>query len=126
MRTRKKVSIDVQSKKAFFEKGKEISRLADKGLEIPTEKTIWFEDVRDFHKFLSEKKIQLLTQIREAPSSITELAKTIGRARTAVARDVNELENSGLLQTEMVSNPGHGRTRMVKPIAQHLVLQIKI
>lgn len=126
MSTAKKISIGVKGKKEFFARGKEIAHMADKGKEIPHEMNIWFEDVADFNHFISENKIKLLAQIREAPCSITELAKRIHRNRSAVTRDVNELEESGLIQTEMVSNEGHGRSRLVKPIAKHLVLQIRI
>lgn len=122
----KKVSIDVREKEDFFAKGKKIASLADKREKIPEEKTIWFEDVKDFNKFISAKKIALLAQIRDMPGSITELAKRINRDRVAVTRDVNELESSGLVKTEMISNHGHGRIRVVKPIAKHLLLQVKI
>ena len=126
MSAHKKVNVDIKSQKDFFKRGKEIARLADKGHEIPHETTIWFENVIDFNKFISEKKIQLLTQIREEPCSITELATLVKRNRTAVTRDVNELEKSGLVLTQMVTNRGHGKVRVVKPIAKHLILQIKI
>ena len=126
MKTSKKISLASRRKKDFFARGKAIAKIADEMKSLPHEKIIWFEDVKDFNKFISENKITLLSQIREYPGSITELAHRIKRNRSAVTRDVNELEKFKLIKTELVSNDGHGKTRIVKPIAKHIVLQIKI
>ena len=122
----RKVTLGVSDKKTFFSKGREIARLADAGRKIPMEMTILFEDVEDFNKFISNKKISLLTLVRINPKSISELAKIINRNRSSVTRDINELESSGLVHTEMVDNPGHGKVRMVWPVAKKLLLQIQI
>ncbi len=126
MSVSKKISTETRKNKDFFSRGKQLAKIADEMKDMPQEKTIWFEDVKDFNKFISEKKIMLLAQIRDYPGSITELANRIKRNRTAVTRDVNELEKFKLVKTEMINNDGHGKIRIVKPVAKHIVLQIKI
>ncbi len=126
MKTSKKISLETRSKKEFFSRGKVISKIADEMKNLTPEKTIWFEDVKEFNKFITKNKMKLLAQIRENPSSITELAQKINRNRSAVTRDVNELEKFKLVTTELINNDGHGKIRIVKPIAKQIVLQIKI
>jgi predicted transcriptional regulator len=50
--------------------------------------------------------------------SLTDLSGKLRRAKTAVARDVATLKTPGLIKTELVVNPGHGRVTMVKPLAR--------
>ncbi|MGD9591646.1 MAG: hypothetical protein AB7V32_03905 [Candidatus Berkiella sp.] len=126
MKTSKKISLETKSQKDFFARGKMISQIADEMKNLCPEKTIWFEDVKDFNKFINENKIKLLAQIRETPCSITELANKIKRNRASVTRDVNELEKYKLVKTQLINNDGHGKIRLVKPIAKHIILQIKI
>jgi hypothetical protein len=40
----------------------------------------------------------------------------------AVSRDVALLERAGLLRTRYESNPGHGRLKIVEPVAQEYKL----
>ena len=40
----------------------------------------------------------------------------------AVSRDVSLLERAGLLRTRYEVNPGHGRMKIVEPIAQEYKL----
>lgn len=126
MKNSKTISLEVKSKKDFFTRGKAIAKIADEMKNLTPEKTIWFEDVKEFNKFITENKMKLLAQIRENPSSITELAHKINRNRSAVTRDVNELEKYKLVKTELINNDGHGKIRIVRPIAKQIVLQIKI
>jgi len=123
MSTSKNVDIDT---KDFFAKGKSISQKADKRKKISASKTIWFEDPKDLLKFVSENKFDLIGLIRNKPRSITELAEALNRNRSSVTKDVNILEEFGLVKSEMEVNAGHGRVRMVKPVSKEAVtLQIK-
>ncbi|MCS5708494.1 MarR family transcriptional regulator [Candidatus Berkiella cookevillensis] len=77
-------------------------------------------------KFLSENKFDLIDLIRDKPQSISELVKALHRNRAAVTRDVNTLEEYGLVKSEMVVNAGHGRVRIVMPVTKEAVtLQIR-
>jgi predicted transcriptional regulator len=69
--------------------------------------------------FLSPQRVALLQFLaRSGGAAMTELSAALDRAKTAVARDVATMEKFGLLQTELVVNPGHGRVTMVTPLAR--------
>jgi predicted transcriptional regulator len=82
------------------------------GYSLPM-RTISFEDTEDLVKFLTENKLSLLSTVRKKPFSISDLAKALHRSRSAVDKDIQLLESVGILKSEYVINPGHGRCRMV-------------
>lgn len=128
MSTRKNVDVDIAVHKHqdLFEQGRKIARKADKLVKLSASKTIWFEDPKDLLKFLSENKFDLISLIRDKPRSISELAKVLHRNRASVMRDVDVLEQFGLVKSEMAVNAGHGRVRIVKSARKDAVtLQIK-
>ena len=57
---------------------------------------------------------------------IAALANELQRDIRAVSRDVNMLEEVGLLRTSYQTNPGHGRLRIVEPVAQEYLLQASL
>lgn len=125
-RRKNDVNIAVRKKRDFFEKGQKIAKRADKASKLNESKTIWFEDPKDLLKFLSENKFDLISLIRDKPRSISELAKASHRNRASVTRDVNVLEEFGLVKSEMAVNAGHGRVRIVKPATNDaVILQIR-
>lgn len=64
--------------------------------------------------------------IRDKPRSISDLAKALHRNRASVTKDVDVLEQFGLVKSEMAVNAGHGRVRIVKPASKDAVtLQIR-
>jgi predicted transcriptional regulator len=76
-------------------------------------RTISFEDMRDLVKFLTDNKLNLISTVRKKSFSISDLAKTLHRSRSAVDKDIQLLESVGILKSEYVVNPGHGRCRMI-------------
>jgi predicted transcriptional regulator len=110
--------------KDFFEEGREIARLADAGQPVPEVRTITFESIEDLLEYLTPKRVALFEAIRSAPEpeSITMVAMRVGRDRAAVKRDIDALQQVGIVAVTEVTLPGHGRQKLVRPLAQKVVL----
>ena len=117
-----KTDIRVERLDTFFERGRKLARLADQGVAIPPSRVIAFEDVASLLKVLTEKRVLLLKQIKETPTSISVLAKTLKRDRSAVTRDVQVLERFGVIQVTEKPLPGHGKQKWVTPLAREIRL----
>jgi len=57
---------------------------------------------------------------------ISDLASRLKRDVRAVSRDVVRLEKAGLLRTSYRVNPGHGRYKVVEPVAKEYNLVASI
>jgi len=73
-------------------------------------------------RVLSVERVRVLHTVRTKPIAVSELASDLKRDRQAVRRDVSLLESLGLLKTREEVNPGHGRRRMVEPLAERYEL----
>lgn len=80
------------------------------------ERIVSFEDTEDLIKFLTQTKRTLLAAIRKKPKSISSLANELHRSRSSIDKDIQMLEAIGIIESEYVSNPGHGRCRLIKAI----------
>lgn len=109
-------TVKTESKEDFFARGKKIAALLDKGEHITPRRIISFEDPNDLIKFLTKAKLALLAAIRKKPDSISRLAHKLHRSRAAIDKDVQLLESIGIVKSEYVINPGHGRCRIIKTI----------
>jgi predicted transcriptional regulator len=108
------VHVKTETVDDFFERGRDIARRLDKGEIIPSRRIISFEDSDDLIKFLTQTKRALLAAIRKTPKSISSLAHELHRSRSAIDKDIRMLEDIGIVESEYVSNPGHGRCRVIK------------
>ncbi|MEN9760872.1 MAG: hypothetical protein RI906_698 [Pseudomonadota bacterium] len=61
-------------------------------------------------KLITATRLALYRAVKEAPGSITEIAARLHRD-SAVKRDLDELEQVGLVTIAEKVLPGHGRTR---------------
>ena len=118
----RKTEIRVERLDSFFERGRKLAKAADRGDPIPFSRVIAFEDAEDLLHVLTEKRVLLLKQIKETPTSITLLAKKLKRDRSAVTRDVQVLERFGLIQVTEKPLPGHGRQKWITPLAGEIQL----
>jgi predicted transcriptional regulator len=64
-------------------------------------------------RLLTPARLDLFTAVKKQTISIQDLAATLGRDVSAVRRDVTALERFGIVSSEQVVNPGHGRVRMI-------------
>lgn len=98
----------------------------DQGEPITPGITIMFEDPMDMLSVLTSERVRLLRQAKAGATSITALASELERDLRAVSRDVARLEEAGLLRTSYRTNPGHGRFKIVEPVAREFVLTASI
>src|SRR3989338_2718923 len=117
-----KTTIKVAGTDEFFKRGKEIAKLADQGKRIARERIISFEDPVDLARLITTAKLVLLREVRECPGSITDLSLRLHRDRSAVKRDIDELQRIGLVEIEEKSFPGHGRKKEVRAVAEQVLL----
>ena len=127
-RSTKIMKVKIGSVKDFFASTRKIMHAADKGEPIKKRcATLTFVDPSEMLHFLSAAKIQLIANIRKHPDSITNIAKAIKRTRSAVRRDINEMESVGIVKTHEEVNPGgHGRHKVVELVASTLKLEAYI
>ena len=116
--------IKVEGPADFFKRGKLVARLADQGRGIPREHIIAFEDPEDMARLITTAKLALFREIRQGTGSITELALRLRRDRSAVKRDIDELEKAGLIEVQDMPLPGHGRKKEVRAVADQVLLAI--
>jgi len=122
----RKTEIRVETAGAFFERGRKVARLADRGGRIPASRVVAFEDAESLLSVLTEKRVSLLKQVKQAPGSIAVLAGRLGRDRSAVTRDVQLLERFGVLNVTQRVLPGHGRQKWVSPVAHAIQLTAEL
>jgi predicted transcriptional regulator len=71
---------------------------------------LYFESLEDLRKILTVKRLDLLiTVLRQAPESVTELARLVRRDLKNVSADLTILRQVGLI--EFVAAKGHGNAR---------------
>ncbi len=107
----------------FFKRGRKIAKAADLGQPIPEETIISFEDPADVTKLIPTARLALFRAVKECPGSITQISTRLRRDRSAVKRDIDELERAGLLMVATKVLPGHGRMKEVSAVATHFNLQ---
>jgi len=117
-----RTTIKVASADEFFKRGKGIAKLADQGKRIPQEHIISFEDPEDLARLITTAKLVLFREVKECPGSITDLSRRLHRDRSAVKRDVDELERFGLVEIEEMPFPGHGRRKEVRAVSDQVLL----
>lgn len=93
------------------------ARKIDRGERLPSEIKMTFEDPADLVRVLSAERVRVIKAVRQKPAPVSELAITLQRDRKAVKRDVSLLESYGLLNAREEINPGHGRRRIIEPLA---------
>lgn len=108
----------------FLEEGRRLARLADAGKPIPDTCSISFESMEDLLEHLTPKRVALFEAIKAIiePTSITAVAQQVGRDRAAVKRDIDALYQLGIVDVTDAPLPGHGRQKLVRPIARKVVL----
>jgi predicted transcriptional regulator len=120
----KSTDLKIGTLDSFFKEGRRIARIADAGQPIPETCSIAFENLEDMLEYLTPKRVALFEVIKaaNAPASITAFAHLIGRDRAAVKRDIDALQRLGIVDISDVALPGHGRQKLVRPVAQKVIL----
>ena len=116
-KTSPRVTVSSGSVEAFMGRSLGRARKLDHGDGLAPEITMTFEDPADLVRVLSAERVRVIHAVREKPAPVSVLAATLGRDRKAVKRDVTLLESFGLVKARDEINPGHGRRRIIEPLA---------
>ncbi len=121
-----KITITAGSVGEFFRNVRENAANLDKGAGIAPGTTIMFEDPLEMLNVLTHERVRLLRTAKRGAVPIAKLASELDRDLRAVSRDVVRLEKAGLLRTSYRANPGHGRCKIVEPVAKEYLLSARI
>ena len=105
--------------KRSLERAKRMSR----GEKIEPSRAITFDSPLQMLEILTAERIRLCEVARTQPFTISGLAAALKRDPKSVRRDIAKLEEAGLLRTREEINPGHGRVKIVEPVAKNFSLQ---
>jgi len=117
MKTPKNLKVSAGTTDAFFERSLNRARNLDRAKYLPAEMRLTFEDPADLLRALTTQRVRVLHAVRKKPAPVSDLAIVLKRDRTAVKRDVKILTSLGLVKIHEETNPGHGRRKIVKPLA---------
>jgi predicted transcriptional regulator len=102
----------------WAKRAKERAKAMDEGRPFPSSRGVTFESAADMVRLLTPARLDLYDAVKKRRVSIGDLAAELGRDVSAVRRDVSALEKFGIVSSEQVVNPGHGRVRMVSAPAR--------
>ena len=122
----KNLKVSTGAVEEFFKRSQDRARKLDRGERLPTELRLTFEDPADLLRVLTAQRVRVLRAVRKKPAPVTELAIVLKRDRTAVKRDVKILRSFGLVKIHEETNPGHGRRKIVEPLASRYELVANI
>ena len=113
--------------KAHASKSKAVARALDERADsLPFSKVFTSFEFEDFLTQLTPKRFELLRIASKGRHSIADLAIASHRNPSAVSRDVSKLSALGLVKVESVSNEGHGRKKIVLPVASTISINASI
>ena len=126
MSKKTKLQVTADGVRGFFGRVQEHARTLDRGEALAPELTVSFENVGDMMRVLSAQRVRLLHVARAGATPMSDLALGLKRDTRAVARDVDLLEQFGLLRSRYEKNPGHGKRRIVESAAAQYQLMATI
>jgi predicted transcriptional regulator len=100
------------------------ARKLDRKELLDPEVSITFEDPILMTRTLTVQRVRLFQQVRKKAASISDLAKILKRDVSAVRKDVLKLESVRMVVTKERVNPGHGKVKIVSPVAKEYRLTI--
>jgi len=121
-----KLTIKTGTEEGFFKRGRQLAKVADRGEQLPDERIVSFEDPAEVIKLITAARLALFRAVKETPGSITEISQRLHRDRSAVKRDLDELERAGLVTIADKVLPGHGRMKEVRATASRFCLQAEV
>ena len=84
-----------------------------------------FESPAQMFELLTAERVRVVETARTKPYSVTELARVLKRDPRSVRRDVKKLMEFGVVRTREAVNPGHGRVKIVEPVAESFELRAR-
>lgn len=111
---------------AYTKRALDRARKLDRGEPIEAQITVTFADPLDMLEVLTASRLRIMEAARRRKHSVSSLATALRRDPKSVRRDVVKLEQAGILRTHEEINPGHGRVRIVEPIAAKVELRTSL
>jgi predicted transcriptional regulator len=106
----------------FARRSRERAGKMDRGERIEPSRGLTFESPLQMLEVLTAQRMRVVEVARTKPYSVTALAKKLRRDPKSVRRDVAKLEQYGVVRTRFEINPGHGRVKIVEPVAHRFEL----
>lgn len=113
----KNLNVSAGTTEDFFERSLKRARRLDRSEKLAAQIRLTFEDPADLLRVLTAQRVRVIRAVREKPAAVSDLAIVLKRDRTAVKRDVKILTSLGLVKIQEEANPGHGRRKIVRPLA---------
>lgn len=107
----------------FAKRAIERAKKIDRGERIEPSRGITFESPIQMFEVLTVERLRVLEAARKQRLSVSGLARELGRDPKSVRRDVAKLEEAGVVRTREEINPGHGRVKIVVPVAKRFELR---
>jgi predicted transcriptional regulator len=120
-----KLVVRTESFEEMAKRSRERAKRLSRGEKIVPQKTISFESPFDFFEVITTERMRLCVMARTKPYSVSGLAAALKRDSKSVRRDVLKLEKLGVVRTRYEVNPGHGRVKIVEPVAKSFELRAK-
>lgn len=118
-----KLTVRADGFEGWAKRGRVRAEKLTRGEKIVAEKTINFESAFEMRRVLTVERMRLLEATRKQAFSVTGLAAALGRDPKSVRRDVLKLVQVGVLRTREEINPGHGRVKIVEPVAARVEMR---
>jgi predicted transcriptional regulator len=108
-------------------KSREVARALDaKADRLPYSQIFTIYEFEEFLSQLTPKRFELLRLASKGGKSIAELAAASRRDQSVVSKDVASLSRLGLVKVEEVINHGHGRKKVVTPVASTIAINASL
>jgi predicted transcriptional regulator len=122
----RRLNIGIRSSAERSKALRDAMRRVDRGDRTAREPGLYFENVEELRRILTEKRLELLLAIsRHRPASVQELAGLVSRDYKNVSTDIALLERLGLVRLEKESGKGRAQTPTVPYDEIHITIDLR-
>jgi predicted transcriptional regulator len=118
-----KLKIHTDGFEGFKKRSLERAQKLDRRERIAPSFGFTFESPEQMVEVLTVQRLRMVKVAQTKPYSVSALAKRLKRDPKSVRRDVAKLEQYGIVRTREEINPGHGRVKIVEPVAKRFELR---
>jgi predicted transcriptional regulator len=95
----KRIKIEIRSLDNALKEAGEVFEKLSKGETVQKKTAIYFNNLKEMRKVLTEKRLELLKAIKDKkPASVYELARMVNRDIKNVLQDLSYLQELGLVE----------------------------
>jgi predicted transcriptional regulator len=120
-----KLTIHTDGFDGYMERSRVRAEKWAKGERVEPSFGFTFESPAQMFELLTAERVRVVETARTKPYSVTELARVLKRDPKSVRRDVKKLMEFGVVRTREAINPGHGRMKIVEPVAKSFELRAR-